>query len=207
MRGRRVREPRPGKDRSRTPVHLLLAVVPTERGANDCPRRTRRRDRSRTDDRERSPRRSHLERSAASRNAHRHRRRRARSAFGRPPRRSDQRTHRSRQCPRLLNRKTARMRNASRPLDREGFSCAVCGRAVITRIEGLFSNPRGGSPRRFCSPACRVAAHRRRQAGVPENTPLQRLGGRKRRLGTTEEVKREQSVQRQLTERSSGESR
>jgi hypothetical protein len=80
------------------------------------------------------------------------------------------------------------MRNASRPLEHEGFSCAVCGRVVITRVEGLFSNPKVGSPRRFCSPACRVAAHRRRQAGIPENTPPQRTGGRNRRLGTREEL-------------------
>ena len=81
------------------------------------------------------------------------------------------------------------MRNASRPFEREGFSCAVCGQVVIIRIEGLFSNPKVGSPRRFCSPACRVAAHRRRQAGIPENTPLQRTGGRNRSLGTEEKVK------------------
>jgi hypothetical protein len=79
------------------------------------------------------------------------------------------------------------MRNASRPSEREGFSRAVCGQVVLTRVEGLFSNPSVGSPRRFCPPACRVAAHRRRQAGIPENTPLQRTGGRNRRLGAPEE--------------------
>jgi len=93
-----------------------------------------------------------------------------------------------RQCPRSLKSKTAQMRNASCPFEREGFSCAACGQVVITRIEGLFSNPKVGSPRRFCSLACRVAAHRRRQAGIPENTPLRRTGGRNRRLGAQEEL-------------------
>jgi hypothetical protein len=74
------------------------------------------------------------------------------------------------------------MRNASDKEGRESFSCATCGRVVVTAIEGLFCNPSVGSPRRFCSAACRAAAHRRRRAGVPEDTPRQRTGGRARRL-------------------------
>lgn len=65
---------------------------------------------------------------------------------------------------------------------REGFTCDACGRFVATAVEGLFSTPRAGSPRRFCDSACRVAAWRRRKAGVSEDTPLQRRGGRSRRL-------------------------
>jgi hypothetical protein len=84
---------------------------------------------------------------------------------------------------------STRMRNASEDPGRASFTCALCGRVVVTAVEGLFSNPRAGSPRRFCSPACRVAAHRRRQAEIPENTPLQRTGGRNRRLRSPEEVK------------------
>ena len=63
------------------------------------------------------------------------------------------------------------MRNASDPPARHGITCASCGAFTLTAIEGLFSNPRVGSPQRFCSPACRAAAWRRRQAGVHENTP------------------------------------
>ena len=83
------------------------------------------------------------------------------------------------------------MRNASRrsartPLDEEprrtSFTCACCGREVVTAIEGLFYNPTVGSKRRFCDAACRQAAWRRRQAGVGEATPLQRSGGRSRGL-------------------------
>jgi hypothetical protein len=76
------------------------------------------------------------------------------------------------------------MRNASDPPARHGITCASCGAFTLTAIEGLFSNPRVGSPQRFCSPACRAAAWRRRQAGVTENIPRQRTGGRSRRLRT-----------------------
>jgi hypothetical protein len=73
------------------------------------------------------------------------------------------------------------MRYASDPA-RHGYHCAACGRHVLTAIDGLFHNPAVGSPARFCSPACRQAAYRRRRAGAPENTPLQHRGGRTRRL-------------------------
>jgi hypothetical protein len=74
------------------------------------------------------------------------------------------------------------IRNASEPPVRHGITCATCGTFTLTAIKGLFSNPRVGSPQRFCSPACRAAAWRRRQAAVPEDTPRQRTGGRSRRL-------------------------
>ena len=63
---------------------------------------------------------------------------------------------------------TRRMRNASEPPRRHGLICASCGTYTVTAVDALFSNPRVGSPQRFCSPACRVAAWRRRQAGVGE---------------------------------------
>jgi hypothetical protein len=63
------------------------------------------------------------------------------------------------------------MRNASDPPARHGITCASCGAFTLTAIEELFSNPRVGAPQRFCDPACRAAAWRRRQAGVHENTP------------------------------------
>jgi hypothetical protein len=68
--------------------------------------------------------------------------------------------------------------------DRCEFFCEPCNRMIATRIDGLFTNPRRGSIQRFCSPSCRQAAYRRRQAGVPENTPAQRNGGRNRQLKT-----------------------
>ena len=77
---------------------------------------------------------------------------------------------------------TPTMRNASGPPDRQGLICACCGRLVVTAVDGLFANPTVGSPRRFCSPACRQAAWRRRAAQVAETTPAQRRGGRTRRL-------------------------
>ena len=77
------------------------------------------------------------------------------------------------------------MRDASTPdtttEGREGFTCASCRRLHVTAIEGLFYNPQVGSPSRFCSPACRTAAWRRR-AGAPEDTPRQHQGGSNRRL-------------------------
>ena len=75
------------------------------------------------------------------------------------------------------------MRNASLPPRRDGFTCNACGRFVTTEIDGLYRNPAVGSPRRFCDPACRQAAHRRRRAGAAEDTPRQITGGRNRRLG------------------------
>jgi hypothetical protein len=72
--------------------------------------------------------------------------------------------------------------NSSEP-QRTSFVCACCGRTVVTAIEGLFYNPPVGSKQRFCGSACRQAALRRRRAGVSENAPLQRQGGRSRRLG------------------------
>lgn len=74
------------------------------------------------------------------------------------------------------------MRNAWEPLVRHGLTCASCGTFTVTAIEGVFYNPPVGSPQRFCSPACRAAAWRRRRAGVTEDTPRQRAGGRSRRL-------------------------
>jgi hypothetical protein len=74
------------------------------------------------------------------------------------------------------------MRDASPGPARRGFTCACCGHFTVTAVDGLFANPRSGSPARFCSPACRTAAWRRRQAGVGEDAPRQHHGGRGRRL-------------------------
>jgi hypothetical protein len=78
------------------------------------------------------------------------------------------------------------MRDALPPspagLPRYGFTCQACGHVVVTEITGLFTNPTRGSAPRFCSPACRQAAHRRRCAGVTEDQPRQHTGGRTRRL-------------------------
>jgi len=74
------------------------------------------------------------------------------------------------------------MRDASDRPDRTGFVCQVCGRFTTTAVEGVYSNPAVGSPRRFCTPGCRQAAYRRRRAGTAEATPLQHHGGRRRRL-------------------------
>jgi hypothetical protein len=65
---------------------------------------------------------------------------------------------------------------------RHGFICQACGALVVTTVEGVYHNPATGSPRRFCSPACRQAAYRRRHAGVAENSPRQHTGGRNRAL-------------------------
>ena len=70
---------------------------------------------------------------------------------------------------------------------RTTFTCTLCGRNTITSVEGLFHNPTPGSPRRFCSPACRQAAYRRRPAGAPEHTPLQHYGGRTRNLNSKDQ--------------------
>ena len=80
------------------------------------------------------------------------------------------------------------MRDASDQPTRKVSVCECCGRDTVTAVEGVFRNPQPGSPRRFCSPACRQAAYRRRRAGVTESTPAQRQGGRNRRLNTTNEV-------------------
>lgn len=77
------------------------------------------------------------------------------------------------------------MRDASSPSAREGFTCASCGRFVVTAVDGLWHRPGVGSARRFCDPACRQAAYRRRRAGVAEDTPPQRSGGRGRNLNPT----------------------
>ncbi len=77
------------------------------------------------------------------------------------------------------------MRDASQRPSREVSVCECCGATTVIAVEGLFSNPKPGSPRRFCSPACRQAAYRRRQAGVAESTPAQRSGGRNRHLRTS----------------------
>ena len=73
------------------------------------------------------------------------------------------------------------LRDASDP-GRHGYHCAACGRFVVTAVNGLFRNPAVGSPARFCGPACRQAAYRRRRAGATERTPRQLTGGRTRRL-------------------------
>jgi hypothetical protein len=65
---------------------------------------------------------------------------------------------------------------------RHGYTCASCGHFTLTGIDGLFSNPQPGSPPRFCSPACRTAAWRRRRAGAPEDAPRQHHGGPNRHL-------------------------
>ncbi len=65
---------------------------------------------------------------------------------------------------------------------RTGFTCQSCGQQVITSVDGLFTNPARGSHRRFCTPACRQAAYRRRSASVPEDQPRQHTGGRARQL-------------------------
>ena len=75
------------------------------------------------------------------------------------------------------------MRDASGRPGREVVVCECCGTTVVTAMEGLFRNPAVGSARRFCSPACRSAAHRRRRAGAAEDAPRQLSGGRGRALG------------------------
>jgi hypothetical protein len=65
---------------------------------------------------------------------------------------------------------------------RVGFVCPPCGRFVPTSVQGVVLRDGRGSPSRFCSPSCRQAAYRRRQAGVPEDVALQLGGGRDRSL-------------------------
>jgi hypothetical protein len=74
------------------------------------------------------------------------------------------------------------MRNASPPPVRTGVTCVSCGAFRVIAVQGLFSNPKVGSPQRFCSPACRQAAWRRRRVGVAEDAPRQITGGRSRSL-------------------------
>ena len=83
---------------------------------------------------------------------------------------------------------TSPLRYASDPA-RHGYHCAACGHFTaacghftLTAIDGLFHNPAVGSPARFCGPACRQAAYRRRKAGAAEDTPRQPKGGRTRHL-------------------------
>jgi hypothetical protein len=80
------------------------------------------------------------------------------------------------------------MRDASDRPARELSRCECCGDDTVIAVEGLFRNPKPGSPRRFCSPACRQAAYRRRQAGVAESIRPQRSGGRGRSLRAAQEV-------------------
>jgi hypothetical protein len=72
---------------------------------------------------------------------------------------------------------------AKRPVPKPvGFVCPPCGRWISTGLDGLVLWAGTGSARRFCSPSCRQAAYRRRQAGVAEDLPLQLAGGRDRSL-------------------------
>lgn len=80
------------------------------------------------------------------------------------------------------------MRDASGRPTRKVSRCECCGADTVIAVDGLFSNPEPGSPRRFCSPTCRQAAYRRRKAGVAETTTPQRTGGRDRSLRTAKEV-------------------
>jgi hypothetical protein len=80
------------------------------------------------------------------------------------------------------------MRDASERSDRELSRCQCCSRDTVIAVKGLFRNPKTGSPRRFCSPACRQAAYRRRKVGIAETAPAQLKGGRGRRLRADEEV-------------------
>ena len=82
---------------------------------------------------------------------------------------------------------TNAVRDASDRPAREVSWCECCGTNTVIAVEGLFRNPRPGSPRRLCSPACRQAASRRRQAGVAASTRPQRSGGRGRRLRPAQE--------------------
>ena len=81
------------------------------------------------------------------------------------------------------------MRDASDRPARTVSHCQCCGTDTVIAVDGLFHNPQPGSPRRFCSPACRQAAYRRRRAGVNESIRPQRSGGRARSLRAAEEVK------------------
>jgi len=69
--------------------------------------------------------------------------------------------------------------------ERTGLHCQCCGQEIVLAVEGVFALTPHGSAQRFCGPACRQAAYRRRQALVDENTPPQRQGGRRRQLNPT----------------------
>jgi len=69
-------------------------------------------------------------------------------------------------------------------LDRSGLHCQCCGREIVLSVEGLFTTTARGSAQRFCTPAWRQAAYRRRRAQAAEDAPLQQRGGRGRRLTT-----------------------
>jgi hypothetical protein len=71
---------------------------------------------------------------------------------------------------------------------RAGFICPPCGRFVPTEVDGIVLRAGTGSPPRFCSPGCRQAAYRRRQAGVAEDVALQLRGGRDRSLAGRKEA-------------------
>lgn len=67
-------------------------------------------------------------------------------------------------------------------LNRTGFQCRSCDRVIVLSVEGIIHHTPRGTAQRFCTPACRQAAYRRRQAHAPENTPAQHHGGRGRKL-------------------------
>ena len=73
-----------------------------------------------------------------------------------------------------------RMRDASDHPARDISRCECCGRDTVTAVEGLFSNPKPGSPRRFCSPEERRAVARVGNAkwrrDVVEHCPVLVLG-------------------------------
>lgn len=79
---------------------------------------------------------------------------------------------------------------------RYGFRCQCCGQLTVTDVEGLFANPTRGSTQRFCSPACRQAAYRRRRVGATETQPRQHTGGRSR--GLTKDQQNQEVVNFQL---------
>jgi hypothetical protein len=70
----------------------------------------------------------------------------------------------------------------SHGLERTGLYCQCCGLEIVLSVQDVFAHTPRGSARRFCDPACRQAAYRRRIANVEENTPAQRQGGRERQL-------------------------
>jgi hypothetical protein len=54
-------------------------------------------------------------------------------------------------------------------LKRTGLQCQCCGHEIVLAVESVFARTPRGSAQRFCGPACRQAAYRRRQAHVEEN--------------------------------------
>ncbi len=74
------------------------------------------------------------------------------------------------------------MRDASSRPPRQVFHCAACGREVLIWVEGIYARATVGSAHRFCDPACRQRAYRRRKAGVAEDSAAQLAGGRRRSL-------------------------